>query len=431
MSIVIIGAGPVGCYVAKILGEAGVKVDVYEKNAKENVKKNVGIIHFDQKDYSILGLPEPPKTHPCYIGTFETLWQVPLEESKKFAIDYPTDILYMNEFISYIAEQAEKTGNVRFHYNSAFETPVTEGSKVIGAKISGVSEIVRSDLLIDCTGMWAIVRNSLPDACGVPKLIARSERIFTLHMEHWRCKSEFPKGSNTYCCYKGFANQTDENQTLVGVSTLKGWDYTRKFHKEMIKAQKLDSIEHDVIQVLQGEVPYDFPPVTLVGDGFLSIGDSAFQNKPFNGEGMASGMYAARLALPVILNAIKNNDFSRKSLWAYNVTFFRGFGADFAMIRGTGETLVELTPEEFNWMFENGFIDKKMMETTWRTFKAKTGPKIIITTFKGFKRWSLFKRILAGIKLGTDLKRLYRSYPKNPNGLAEWADKFNDLIKTK
>ncbi len=428
MAIVIIGAGPVGCYTAKILGEAGIKVDVFEKNAKENVKKNVGIIHFDQKDYSILGLPAPPKSHPCYIGTFDKLWQVPLDESKKFAIDYPTDILYMNEFISYIANEAEKTGNVRFHYNAAFDSPIIKGSQVIGAYISGMSEPIRSDLLIDCSGMWAIVRNLLPEECGIPKLIARRNRIFSLHMEHWRCKSDFPKGSNTYCCYKGFANQTGENTTLVGLSTLKGWDFTRKYHREMLISQKLDSIEHDVKEVLEGEVPYDFPPITLVGDGFLSIGDSAFQNKPFNGEGMASGMYAAQLALPVILKAIQNNDFSRQALWPYNVAFFRGFGADFAMIRGTGETLVELTPEEFNWMFENGFIDKKMMETTWRTFKAKTGPKILITTFRGFKRWALFKRILAGINLGTKLKRLYRNYPKNPNGLKSWAAEFHSLI---
>ena len=429
MSIIIIGAGPVGCFTAKILGEAGIKVKVYEKNAKEMVKKNVGTIHFDQKDYSILGLPPLTKESKCYIGTFEKLWQVPLDETKKFAIDYPTDILYMNEFVSYLASLAEQTGNVTFHYNAPFESAITEGSKVVGAIIGGNIGRVDSDLLIDCSGMWAIVRNSLPEACDVPKLIAREERIFTLHMERWRCFSEFPQGSNTYCCYKGFANQTGENETLVGASSLKGWDFTRILFNEMIKVQKLNSIKHELIETLQGEVPYDFPPFSLVGDGFLSIGDSAFQNKPFNGEGMASGMKAARLALPVIEQAIKKQDFSRNALWQYNVSFFRGFGADFAMIRSTGETLVELTPEEFNWMFENGFVDKTMMESTWNTYKAKTGAKIVIMALKGLKRWPLFKKIVAGIMLGNKLQKLYKKYPKKPQNLFDWVTSFNHLMK--
>ena len=51
MAVIIIGAGPVGAYTAKIIGEAGIKVKVYEKDAKDKVKINVNIIHFDVQDY--------------------------------------------------------------------------------------------------------------------------------------------------------------------------------------------------------------------------------------------------------------------------------------------------------------------------------------------------------------------------------------------
>lgn len=430
MAVIIIGAGPVGAYTAKIIGEAGIKVKVYEKDAKDKVKINVNIIHFDVQDYIPLGLDPTSKSHSFYIDTFEKMWQVALDDSKKFAIDYPTDILYMNGFIQSIVKQAEKSGNVEFFYECPFEKIIVEGSAVVGAVIGGGIGEVRSDLLIDCSGMEAVVRNSLPLECIVDKLKARDGRIFTLHMEHWICKSEFPQGSNTYCCYKGFANQVAPQETLIGVSTLKGLEHTKNFHKEMKKAQKLDLIDHEIKAVLGGRVPYDFPPASLVGDGFLSIGDSAFQNKPFNGEGMASGMKAAQLALPSIKKAIETKNYSRKTLWGYNVSFFRGFGSDFALIRGTGETLVELTPEEFNWMFENGFIDQKMMESTWKTYKAKTGPKIIVTGLKGLKNGKLFRKILGGIALGGKLQKHYKKYPKSPEGLAQWKEKFHKILNS-
>jgi flavin-dependent dehydrogenase len=224
-------------------------------------------------------------------------------------------------------------------------------------------------------------------------------------------------------------NQIKPDETLVGVSTLKGWDYTRELHKEMIRGQGLDTITHSVEETYQGEVPYDFPPSNLVANGFLSIGDSAFQNKPFNGEGMASGMMAAQLALPAILEAAHLGDFSTKNLWKYNLSFFKGFGSDFAMIRGTGETLVELSTEEFDWMFDNGFMDQKMLDSTWKTFKAKTSGKTMLAAFRGLKRIKLFKKIIKGILLGAKLQSHYKKYPDNLEKLDNWEQKFKKLMQ--
>jgi len=424
MDVIITGAGPVGCYTAAILGYAGIKVGVFEKRKKRDVKKEIGIIHFDVRCYKPLNLPRPLNNKDVYIGTFEKLWQVPLNEEDKFAVDYPTDILHMNEFINWIAKYAKESGNVEFHYETPFEAPIIEDKKVIGAKIGGNIGDVYANITIDCSGMHAVVRNSLPEKCNVSSLIPRNERTFTVYMEKWKCTGKFPQGSNTFVSYKGFANQVGSDLTLIGTSTLKGREYTRKMHKEMVERQKLNEITHTIVETLEGEVPYDFPPSSLVGDGFLSIGDAAFQNKPYNGEGIASGMEAANLALPIIVGALKKQDVSRENLWDYNVSFFRGFGADFVMIRGAGETLVELNSDEFNWMFENGFIDKSMLFSTFTTYKAGISTGLIKSAIKGFKNRTLFKKILRGIRLGMALSRLYKNYPKDPSKLPDWEKKW-------
>ena len=428
MDVIIIGAGPVGCYTAGILGAAGLKVRVFEKRAREDVKKEIGIIHFDVEDYEPLGIPRPPTDDPLYLGTFKTLWQVPFDKEKKFPVHYPTDIVRMTPFISWIADFAKRSGNVEFSYESPYQNPIVDADQVKGVEIgNGIGEI-RADLTIDCSGRTAVVRNSLPDGCGIPKIKPREGRLFTLHMERWKCKSDFPRNSNTYVSFKGFANQVGPDETLVGASTLEDYDGTKRHFKKMLETQGLAEIDHSVEEVLGGEVPYDFPPHSLVGSGFLSIGDSAFQNKPFNGEGMSSGMKAAQIALPVILNAFDSGDFSKSALWDYNVDFFRGFGSDFAMIRGTGETLVELSPEEFDWMFENGFTNQKLLTSTWRDYKAKVGIKTILAAIRGLKRWDLMKKILHGMSLGVKLKRLYKNYPRRPEGVAAWKSKFDQLM---
>ncbi len=428
MKIIIIGAGPVGAYTAGLCGYAGLEVEVFEKSKRAELKQDIGIIHFDVQDYEILGIPRPPQDHPMFLGTFEKLWQVPFDVEKKFSIDYPTDILHFTPFINWIIDYANQSGNVDFYFDAPFERPLIENNQLVGVQIGNNIGEKRGSCVIDCTGMHAIVRNSLPPELGIKPVRCRDGRLFRLHMEKWMCKSSFPHGSNTYVSFKGFANQVGEHETLIGTSTLGSWETTKEMFNEMIRVQNLEDIEHTVLETFAGEVPYDFPPASLVGPGFLSIGDSGFQNKPFNGEGMVSGMRAAQIALPVIIDAAEENDFSVESLWPYNVNYFRTLGADFAMIRGTGETLVDLTPEEFNWMFDKGFMNKKMLQSTWEKYQASFSFKTMLAAFHGLRRWQLFKKILRGIKFGTKFKKLYKKYPKTPDGLDKWQAKFENLI---
>jgi digeranylgeranylglycerophospholipid reductase len=430
--VVIIGAGPVGSYTAGILARAGLKVAVFECRKSSDVKAELGYIHFDGRSYAELGLPRPPKDHPIYRGTFLQMGQIPLTVAASFSVPYDTDILVMNGFVEWVTNWAKDTtqlsgGSVEFHYEAPFERPIIENGAVIGVIIKGLGEI-RAPLTIDCSGYRAVVRNSLPSECGLPPVQLRPHRLFSLHMEEWKCSGDFPKGSNTFVCFKGFANQVGPDRTLVGTSTLDDWNATKAMFDRMI-AVHLPNISHSVVATYSGQVPFDFPPATLVGNGILSIGDSAFQNKPFNGEGMAAGMEAARVALPVILDAFKRQDWSQQSLWAYNVNYFRGIGAKLAMIRGTGETLVDLTPEEFDWMYRSEFLTAKDMLSTWTTYSVKKGlGSILKTAVRGLQNWVVFKKILAGLQLGMKMQKLYSRYPTNSTGLQQWEHNFHQLL---
>ena len=356
------------------------------------------------------------------------MWQIPLDESGKFPVPYPTDILRMPGFSTWIIGQAEKNENVRFFFGKSFESPVITNRKLSGVNISGIGE-VNAKIIIDCSGRTAVVRNSLPEGCGLPALKTRPQRMFTVYMEDWDCPNGFPQGSNTFVCFKGFANQVAPTRTLVGASSLLGLEAAKLLFGECVQ-HHLKDIQHEVVSVFHSQVPYDFPPASLVTDNFVTIGDSAFQNKPFSGEGMASGMEAAMIAVPVIIKAIKSGNTSKEQLWEYNVSYFWSIGADFGLIRGAGETLVELTPQEFNWMYEAEFISASDMMDTWMDYRVNKGIIDMISTFfKGIKNISVFKRVLKGLFLGVKLRNLYLKYPDSPEKLPWWERKFHLLLE--
>ena len=428
LDVIIIGAGPVGAYTAGKLGEAGLKVAVFERQKRGTIRSELGYIHFDVHMYEKLGIPRPLEGSDIMAGTFHEMWQIPLNENRKFPVYFDTDILRMPEFSDWIVAQAEKCSNVRIYFESRYLSPVTEGSRITGVNIENHGAVY-GKIIIDCSGRFAVVRNSLPSACGLPPLHTRPGRMFTVYMEEWECPSGFPKGSNTYVCYKGFANQVSPGSTLVGASTLMGTEAAKTLHQEFT-AYHLKDLPHNVKNILCSEVPYDFSPSSMVADGFVSIGDSAFQNKPFSGEGMASGMEAAMIAIPVIIRAIKEKTNSKEFLWDYNEKYFRTTGADFALIRGMGETLVEFTPEEFNWLYESGFISPEDMIDTWTKYSVKKGPGSIIRTFfKGIKNMPVFRRVLKGLILGMRLKSLYKKYPRSCMELPAWENKLRRLIQ--
>lgn len=425
--VIVIGAGPVGAYIAGRMGYGGVTVWVFEKRARSEVKKELGYIHFDVNSYDMAEIPRPGPNNPIYFGTFNEGWQIPLTEDKRFSVPFKTDILSMNGFVNWIGLHAEKSGNVRFFYAAPYIGPIVDGSQVKGVVIEGIGEVT-AKLVIDCSGRKAVVRNSLPHQCGVPKLKARESRTFNLHMEKWKCLGDYPSGSNTYVCFKGFANQVGPFETLVGMSTLISMKHTKKMHKKFSEYH-LKEVDHEITDVYSGKVPYDFPPSTLVGDGFLSAGDAAFQNKPFNGEGMASGMEAVKIAVPVILEAIKNGRVGRNDLWAYNKEYFRGIGAKFAMIRGSGETLVDLTPEEMDWIYRAGFVTKKDILSTWLHYTVHKGPwSLLKTALRGIGNLDLFRRIYSSVRFGLALSMHYRKYPITPDRLQKWEEGLRTIF---
>ena len=425
--VLIAGGGPVGTYLARLLGSAGLDVVVCEKRNQEDMGHEIGYIHFDVRYYLQLHIPRPPQKSGIVIRSFDDMWQVPMTENMKFPVEYPTHMLKYPRFIRYLHKWAEETGKVSFYFDSPVEEVVLNKNVPAGFIVKGLGE-VRAPLVVDATGRVAFVRNMLPASAEISPLKTRNERMFTVYMEEWECEGAFPEGSNTYVSFKGFCNQLADNTVLVGASTLKGREGSVAMHKKMVR-HHLRDVKYKILNRFCSDVPYDFPPSSLVSDSFLSVGDAAFLNKPFNGEGIGSGMEASCLAAEVIIDAHRVKDFSKLRLWPYNYNYFRGVGADFALIRGTGEYLVEMSEEDFDWIYKAGFITPEDMSQTWNDYRVnKDVASLLKTAFQGMENTVAFGSVLKGLMLGALLSLLFKTYPRSSSDFPGWKRRW-DIIR--
>jgi hypothetical protein len=166
-----------------------------------------------------------------------------------------------------------------------------------------------------------------------------------------------------------------------------------------------------------------------VGDGFLAVGDAAFQNKPFNGEGVTSGFGACQIAAEVATAGLTKGDTGRAALWAYNTRYFRGMGAKFAAGLAQLPATAELSRKDVDWLFHHGII------FTSRDFEALNlhfeMPMSTAATVSmglkmaggvlggGFSSGSL-RRLLAVSGLAGKIKQHYGQYPEDPAAFPEW-----------
>ncbi len=164
----------------------------------------------------------------------------------------------------------------------------------------------------------------------------------------------FPKGLNFYPYHKAFWNPSRGTGSILGIGQPGSYDYAWQKHAEWREEYFGDPGR--VVKRAQGRTPYRRSPYSLVGNGFMVMGDAAFQTKPFSGEGVTSSFTACQIAAEVAAEALKRNDVSRHALWPYNVRYFRDQGAKFASLFVQLPAAAELSRREVDYLFQKDLI---------------------------------------------------------------------------
>ncbi len=356
--IIVAGLGHGGIAVAALLSQQGYDVTVYEKKKKGTLGYDWTDI-FDPSALGIAGMGMPPKDKFEYK---EDMTFFPPSEKKSLKQHVPVDKreikMERRDIYAHFIDNAVKSG-VEIVYNCEIEGPIMLGNRVVGIKTSKGD--FYADLVIDSCGMNSPVRMNLPDCLGIEKNVSRKERI-TIYRAFFNKASDCEVDAKfKVMLYAG---------GVMGIS----WVASEDEHTDLLMGRFEDFTPDDVEEfadylrdknprlgkkVVRGgqfvEIPVRHTLSIMVADGYAAIGDSAFMPVPLIGSGIANALKAARILADVIISD-ETDSFSARSLWNYQVKYYKALGSSLAPLECVKYLLFKLTPDEVDYCFETGIL---------------------------------------------------------------------------
>jgi len=434
--VIVVGAGTASCYFAWQMGKAGYKTLVLEANKLTDLGKQIEIFHMDKIRFDEFGIPHPTKQELLHTEEVGYTWSPDLKI--KQPVRYTFYVMHMPSFIQRMQGYARKA-NARLLEKAKVTGLIIENGKLVGVKgKQGADPFeARAKLVVDASGLAAAVRTRLPADFGIENdPVPPKDCLFVCLELRDRIPAGFPTGSNSYLFHKAFWNKSYGEGVILGIGQPNSFNYAWQKHKEWREEYFGDPGK--VITKRQGTIPYHRSPFSLVGNGFMVIGDAANQNKPFSGEGCTSGFAAAKIAAEVAVKALQKGKVSTDQLWEYNYRYFTGQGAKFAAGLAQLPAAAELTRKDVIYLFKNNIIfsskDFEELNTNYEIVMGtgtllKIGLTLIWGVVTGqFAGGSLKKFLSASGKAGA-VKAHYLKYPRNPERFPEWMAEAKKLWK--
>jgi digeranylgeranylglycerophospholipid reductase len=381
----------------------------------------------DQSAFAEFGVPEPQSPELIHLETEGIMWSP--DRTIADRVEHPFYVLNMPALYRRLHQYAAQSG-VEIIANANVTGVIIENGTLCGVsgEIKGEPFEVRAGLTVDASGMAGSVRTRLPDNFGVENKPIDPAQVYCCCLE---LRTELPEGSltgsNSFISEGGFWNRSYGEDIIIGMSQHGGYEFTWQKHKEFRERNWGDPGR--LVAHRQGMVPYRRSPFSLVGNGFLVVGDAAFQNRPFSGEGIISGWGACRAALPAALQALRQGNTSRNNLWGYNTSYFHDQGAKFAAAMAQLPAATEFNDQDINYLFHHHIIfNGKDFAELAETYEVEMGAgKLLKMVF--FLLWGVITgqfqastlRILLSVNINAArLKRHYEHFPIDPQLFPTW-----------
>ncbi len=426
--VVVVGAGTTGCYFAWRLSEAGFRTIILEKRRLADLGKDIDIFHMDEVRFDEFDIPHPTGDELIAHHPTGLAWSPDLQVQNE--VRYAFYVMHKPAFQQRMHRYVLEAGGEILE-QAAVTEPIVEDGFLVGVRVQkdGATLDVRGRLVVDASGIDGAVRTRLPVDFGIEiDPISDEDTLFVCLEFRDDLGEGLPTGLNFYPFHKAFWNPSRGSGAILGIGQPGSYDYAWKKHREWREEYFGDPGQ--VVQRLQGRTPYRRSPYSLVGNGFLVIGDAAFQTKPFSGEGVTSSFTACRIAAQVAARALRAGDVSREALWPYNVRYFRDQGAKFASMFVQLPAAAELSRHEVDYLFHNDLIfsgeDFRQMNLDYET-KMDTGKlvsmasRLVWGVLRGRFSYASLQRLLNVSSTADKIKALYQQFPEDPAGFEGWV----------
>jgi flavin-dependent dehydrogenase len=440
--ILIVGAGTAGVYFGWQMARRGHSVVVAEAQPREKVGTRLDVFHIDSVKFAEFGIPTPEQDSPDFCVVLEQGTSYSPEGRYPKTVRYPFHVMRLPLFLQRMFTLAESEG-VRVQFSTAFSRLEYQDGKITGAVLEHGDEekTIYSRLVVDASGINAAVRTTLPPDYGVESFKTASDEKFYVVLRYltWLDPHQ-PRTINSegWTFYKAWvAPSFHDRGAIIGIGATGSFDRAEEMLKDFLGTITLPPYRIDRIE--RGVTPYRRPPYSLVGDGFLCLGDAACLTKPFSGEGVTSGWTLCKIAVDVVHKALQENRYlSADSLWPINIGYFRDQGAKFAGILATVPAAANTTKKENSYLFRKDVIFSEEDSTDMnRDFEMHLTPRKILRIFgvivagmlTGNYSFRSFRALLNSVVVSGKIRKHYESFPERRSEFAPWVDRAEALWK--
>lgn len=427
--VVVVGAGSAGTYLAWQLALQGFQVLVLEARPLEQLGQNIEIFHMDQRAFGEFGIPEPEPPERIHLETSSIMWSP--DRKVRQVVEYPFFVMNLPAFFRRLHGYARQSG-VEIIEQAHVDRLIFEDGRLAGVAgtIREAEFEARGRLVVDASGWKGAPRTLLPADYGIETQPIDPQSLYCCCLElRTNLGPNDLKGSNSFIFHKGFWNRSYGDDIIIGMSQPGGYEYTWQKHRAFREEYFGDPGQ--LVCRRQGLVPFRRGLLSCVADHFIVVGDAAFQNKPFSGEGITSGFGACKVAARAAGEALRRGDLSAAGLWAYNRDYFRDQRAKFAAAFAQLPAAVELSRQDVNYLYHHQVIfnpaDFRELNETYETRMGpakmlRTGAVLAWGVLTGrFSRSSL-DQLLRVSGQSDRLKQHYQNYPDHPQGYPTWKE---------
>ena len=295
-------------------------------------------------------------------------------------------------------------------------------------------------VVIDCSGLLAVIRTNLPDDFepSLNNKLRKSDyapcyrEIIELDKEH-DLDGKIVLQYEEIIPNPGYIWFFGDGERKINCGT--GFIKIGKDKDKSVKSVYFNAMEKyypkGTYQTIDGRgdsVPIRPPLWNAVAPGLIVAGDAAFHADPLTAEGHGPAMLAGLHAGEIAAEAIRKNRTDVEGLWEYNKRVIKSFGADHARSRILTLALQELGPKRLEFLLTRKVI-KQADLTSEGVLKKQSIFSYLDRAIRSFPRFGLLLLIKKAISASKKTAYLCDRYPEKPNDFRVWREEMDKVYE--
>lgn len=427
--IIVAGAGHGGLIAAGRLAAKGFDVTVYEKKDRDEL----GHDWEDRFTFSLLeeliGISEDKLDEKYWRYRGDCAFVSPAKK-KNVIIHYDDEhrqkIMWRKYLINLLLEYCI-ANNVKIEFNTEITGPIVTDSKVSGIKTVHGEKF--ADMVIDSCGIFSPLRSKLPDEAGIEKKPKSGDVFYAYraYFDNTEPESEHDIPFEVYMYHEGekglswFCTSKSSVDILIGRTDRLSEELINK-HLSIFKRSHPWQGENILHGGNYAVIPVRRPLTLMVWNGYAAVGDSAFMTTPMNGMGIDLSMLAGKLLADNIINS-EINRYNVSSLWEYNKTFHKFYGAETSKNEGLKNSILSIPSVGVDFLFESEVIQSSDLAGAGKNTSISS---LLGKFVRGMKKPEYFFALINGLVKGAKVCKLYKNPPDefDPQKIKQWSEKI-------